>query len=211
MTTDTLGWLQTSEARAVAASALARSRLPASLVDDVLQEARLSVWRTLDESALVPENPTAYAHRAVTNAVYDLHRRRARRVEETSLDDDGQVAPTSVSDVVLRAELEDDCRRVAAESVARRPWAAAAVLNHLTFTLHPDVPIPDGAPSPEIGVDDQRAAWAALWLAGKTECFPSEEGIDDATTRQRRARAIAVVTDHLRRVYETATSAKASP
>jgi hypothetical protein len=145
------------------------------------------------------------AYRAIQWAVADLYRKGRHRVEETELDD-AQIPLVPLPGTVdLPSDLdEDDCRRAAHGRLARRPWAGAAVLNELTFRLHPDVPLPGEAPGPDSGTDDHRVSWASLWLAGAWECFPTPGTTDDATMRKRRSRALSLAADELRHVVEVA-------
>jgi DNA-directed RNA polymerase specialized sigma24 family protein len=191
-----LAWLQTPEARRAAQRELERLRLHADLVDDALQDAAVRLWRTWQAGSAAPENLEAYCYRVLQNAVRDLYRRRRRRVEETPLDDAEPCA--GPADLEVPGALEDGCRAMLRASLIERPWAGAGALTRLTFALHPEVPVPAAAPRPEVGTDLQRAAWAALWLAGRLDCF-ALDGPDDDARRRKRARALDAVTDCLRR------------
>jgi hypothetical protein len=166
------------------------------LADDVVQDARIRVMQTLARGGGVPENPIAYAYRALQNAARDLYRRSQRRLTAEAFEDLPPSAEEGAADIDVSGLLEDDCRRAVHGLLALRPWIGAAALNELTFRLHQDVPLPDGAPSPE--------SWAALWLVGKTDCFPDKDHPEDAAMRQRRARALAAVREELRRAVAVA-------
>jgi DNA-directed RNA polymerase specialized sigma24 family protein len=204
VSSDALDWLHGDDAERGARRELERLRLPASLADDVLQDARLRVWRTGARRSEPPENPVAYAYRALQHAALDLYRRQRRRVAEVALDEPWPGPDGTRSDVDVPGEFEDGCRRAAHGALAVRPWAGAAALNLLTFALHPDVPIPPEAPRPDAGTDDQEASWAALWLAGKLDCFPAVGSAEDAAMRKRRSRALDDAARHLRRAFELA-------
>jgi hypothetical protein len=204
MLSEAIVWLQSSEAAHVARRELERRRLPRSLADDVLQEARVRAWRLAEAHDTPADNPVGVARRAIQRAVADLHRRSGRRVWETDLEDASTVIDCVPGDVDVPGQLEDGCRRATHGRLAVRPWAGAAVLNELTFRLHPDVPLPAGAPGPAEGNDDHRVSWAALWLAGKIDCFPTRRTPDDAAMRQRRSRALAATANELRQVVEVA-------
>jgi RNA polymerase sigma factor (sigma-70 family) len=193
---EVLEWFGTKDARFAARRELERLRLPMDLADDVVQDARIRVMQTLARGGVVPDNPIAYAYRALQNAARDLYRRSRRRLSAEAFDDLPAAAEEGAADVDVSGLLEDDCRRAVHGSLALRLWVGAAALNELTFRLHQDVPFPDGAPTPE--------NWAALWLVGRTDCFPDEDHPEDAAMRQRRARALAAVRDELRRAVEVA-------
>ena len=197
---DVLEWLATKDARSGARRELERLRLPADLADDVVQEAALRVLRTMAGGGLVPDNPIAYGYRAIQNAAKDLYRRGRRRLTPEAFDDLPPGADEGSADVDVSGLLEDDCRRAVHGSLAVRTWIGAATLNELTFRLHHDVPLPDGAPGPE--------SWAALWLVGKIDCFPDGDRREDAAMRQRRARALAAVRNELQRAVEVAMASQ---
>jgi hypothetical protein len=204
---DALKWLDTSDAAKAARREIRRLRLPLS-EDDLLQETRVRLLRTGGPSTAEADNAIGYAHRALQNAACDLHRRRRRRVVEDVLPDDEVLVGTrwSVDDVKVPSQLEDECRRAVHGSLAARPWAGAAVLNELTFRLHHDVPIPREAPSPDGGTDEQECCWAALWLAGKLDCFPTLSELEDDAMRQRRSRSLRVVRDGLEHAVRVAVA-----
>jgi hypothetical protein len=198
-----LDWLQSHEAMAAARSDLERLRLPISLADDVLQEARLRYWRLAEAHVDAAENPKGVARRAMKRAVLDLHRLRSRRVEETVLDDLPPGQQGSVVDPNPVAEMEDACRQRLWVRLGRKPRAGAAALHELTFRLHGDVPIPDSAPRPVAGSDDKEIGWAALWLAGRDDCFSSGDGVETAAIRRRRSRALEETAAELRDAVDT--------
>ena len=204
MSSAVLEWLQGPDAERGARRELERVRLPVTLADDALQDARLRVLRTATRGGRPPTDPVAYGYRALQNAVRDLYRRGSRRVSEVPLDELLPLADLDPITIDVPDRLEDDCRRAAHGTLAVRPWVGAAVLNQLTFKLHRDVAIPRRAPRPEAGSDDQEASWAALWLAGKVDCFPRGREREDAAMRQRRARALAAVADQLQHTVEVA-------
>lgn len=198
----TLRWLESAAARQHATNALGRRGLPPTLVDDVLQEARVRVWRTEGRLPEPVDNPAGFGHRMLQYAVADLTRTTRRRPPAaTAPADDHAADPAPPVDVVVVAgAFEDACRRAVAEAMGEQPWRGAAVLTELTLRLHADVPVPVGAPAPVGASDDGAVAWAALWLAGRHDCFPVAPAGDDAATRRRRSRALAAVADHLRHV-----------
>lgn len=180
---DALDWLSTAAASGTARRTLQGQRLSTSLADDVLQEARLRVWRLEERHAEAPDAPEAVARRAIHRAVGDLSRRRFRRPVEEHWDFDD---PIGVADAPPGSDEDDTRRAVIAAKTAASMRAAA--LAKITFAFHPDVPVPLAAPQPADGGDDQRTDWAALWLAGE-RCFPP----DDPAVRKRRSRAIATL------------------
>ena len=195
---DVLTWLSQPQALRAAERELRRLRLPLSLADDALQDARLRIWRARLRNTAAPVNPSAYAYRVIQNAVRDLQRPGRAPYYDDKLDEAAS-APQAPAPTVP-VDLEDECRRIAYAVIADSPRPAAAALHLLTFLLHRDVPIPRAAPTPET-VDDQHAAeWAALWLAGQVDCFPRDGEVEDQAIRQRRSRAIRAARSHLRRL-----------
>jgi hypothetical protein len=194
-----LKWLDTPEAAKAARREVHQLRLPLS-EEDLLQETRTRLWRTTKLDAESLANLPGYARRAMQNTARDLHRKRRRRVVEDQLPDDEVLAVVlrGPDDIDVPSDLEDECRRAAHGALAAKPWAGAAVLNELTFRLHPDVPIPRDAPgNTENTSDAQACRWAALWLAGKWDCFPDKGQVEDAAMRKRRSRALDMVFDGL--------------
>jgi hypothetical protein len=199
-----LDWLHSPDAGVAARRELKRLRLPESLEEDVLQSARIRAWRLAERHDTAPDNPVAVGYRTVQQAVGDLYRRGRRRVRELNLEDYLPVLDSRPVDFDGPGDLEDDSRRAAHGTLATRPWVGAAVLNELTFRLHPDVPIPDGAPAPKAGDDEQHLSWASLWLAGRIDCFPNGRVPDDPAMRQRRSRALDAAALGLREVVAVA-------
>jgi hypothetical protein len=169
-----------------------------------MQEARIRLWRTEVAATSSPENPAAYARRTIQNTVRDLYRRQWRRVREVTIDEIPPRFESGPDDIEVPNELEDECRRAAHGVLAAGIWAGAAVLNELTFRLHLDVPIPLDAPAPIASTDDQECSWAALWLAGRADCFPDAEHDDNTAMRKRRSRALESVAARLRQAVEVA-------
>ena len=192
-----LSWLMTPDARSAAASELHGLGLSFYDPDDLLNDVAVRLLR----SGTVPDNPVAYARRAVTTRAIDLLRgERVRRDRTTPLllDDepidlaDGDAGP---SDVVALSSAEDGLRRqlhvvLAATS---KVWAVAAALTTLTLRLHRDVALPEDAPRPDADDEDKADRWAALWLAGETDVFPSPGEPDDPARRQARSRKLREV------------------
>lgn len=204
MAIEVLQWLDSPDAARVGRAEIRHLRLPLSH-DDLLQEARVRLLRTRFASPI--ENPAGYGRVAMQNAARDLHRRRrARVVEEVWPEEDLMPdAHWDGAEIDPPGQLEDQCRRAAHGSLARTPWTGAAVLNELTFRLHPDVPIPGGAPHPDGAGEDQEGRWAALWLAGKFDCFPDGDHPEDPAMRKRRSRALHEVMAALDRAVRVAT------
>lgn len=194
-----LDWLSTADARAAAGAELARPRLPATFVDDLVQDTAVRLSVSLANGA-TPERPVAYARRALRNAANDLHRSRRRR-EHVWIDELPE--PEAVIDDPDLGPFEDHCRRVAA--LVDAGWIGSAALHLLTFTMHPGAAIPDDLARPVAGDDRAEAAWAALALAGRLDCFPGDDRPDDAATRQRRSRALAEVDAVLAQAVNVAT------
>jgi RNA polymerase sigma-70 factor (ECF subfamily) len=63
-------------------AAAARYRLPPSDVDEVFQEVRIRLWRTLKESGNIAAAPASYVYRTALSAAVDLIRKRRARPEE---------------------------------------------------------------------------------------------------------------------------------
>ena len=196
-------WLASDDARAAAAAELHRRALPVALVDDVLGAAAVAVGAAAGSGALAEvTNPVAYARRVVTTKTIDVLRGRIReRAHETELDGDLDL-PDGDGDAIAdlaAGEIEDRMRMTLHPLLAgRRPWAAAAALTGLTLALHRDVAVPRRVPAPDAASAADADRWAALWLAGVRDCFPSEESPDDAAMRQRRSRALRAVDAVLR-------------
>lgn len=201
-------WLASDDARAAAAAELHRRALPVALVDDVLGAAAIAVGAAAGTDALVDvANPVAYARRVVTTKTIDLLRGRIRsRAHETDLDDELDV-PSGDGDSAAEfaaAEMEDNMRVVLHPLLAgRRPWAAAAALTAVTLAVHRDVALPQRIPTPDAASAGVADRWAALWLAGVRDCFPTDNALDDAAMRQRRSRALRAVDAVLREAAAT--------
>ena len=65
-----------------------RHGLDGADVDEVVQELRLRMWKSLGTAELIRRAKASYIYRAAISASIDIiRRRRARRFEATSLDD----------------------------------------------------------------------------------------------------------------------------
>jgi hypothetical protein len=200
---DVIAWFGTEEASEAARRYSQRLKLAPGFADEVFQHAVDKALRTRQRGVPPPENPAAYGERIMRNAAVDLYRKEKRRSGDVPVDD---LLPDrdDPGKIDVSGELEDTCRRIAHGRIALKPWAMAAVLNELTFLLHADVAIPAAAPQPRRPGDEERVAWASLWLAGEHNCFPAAGKDDDEARRQRRSRALKVVAEQLRQTVETA-------
>lgn len=202
-----LSWLMSADARSAAASELHGLGLSFYDPDDLLNDVAVRLF----QSMTVPDNPVAYARRAVTTRAIDLLRgERVRRDRTAPLlldDDEVRTVPdladddAGPSDVVALAAAEDGIRRRLHVVLAgtAKVWTVAAALTTLTLRVHRDVALPDAAPRPT-GDDEGKAdRWAALWLAGETDVFPDPEAgrHDDPARRQARSRKLRDVSQLL--------------
>jgi RNA polymerase sigma-70 factor (sigma-E family) len=79
--------------------------------EDLVQEA---LWRTHRHWRSAAANPDAYARRVLVNLTHDRHRRRVRRVAETSLEPElHAVAVDEVTALLARDELVSALRQLA--------------------------------------------------------------------------------------------------
>lgn len=212
-----LAWLVTADARAAARAELHRAGLDGYDADDLLHDVAVRLLQA--DLAAAPDNPVAYARRAIGRRAIDLLRgdlvRRANNVPSFRTDDDGDGdkrdpltaladGDADPSESTIEAAIEDGIRRALhlALSGTAKVWAVAAALTTLTLRIHPEVALPDDAPRPEVIDDDKADRWAALWLAGEVEVFPSvaEGRPDDPARRQARSRKLRTVDELLRSI-----------
>ena len=189
-----LSWLMSPDARSAAASELHGLGLSCYDPDDLLNDVAVRLLR----SGAVPDNPVAYARRAVATRAIDLLRGERVRATPLLLEDepvdlaDDDAGP---SDVVALSSAEDGIRRQLhlVLGATSKVWAVAAALTTLTLRIHRDVALPDDAPRPDADDDDKADRWAALWLAGETDVFPAPGRPDDPARRQARSRKLREV------------------
>ena len=212
--TAALRWLATADARAAAVYEVTARSLPKEMADDLLSLVAVALaQRFASPSAAEIDDPVAYARRSLTMRAIDLQRGAIRdRHNRTPWPVDAEGEPVDVHDsVALPIELGHEIdtailavrRAVAAQLSNARPWAGAAAMTVLTLTVHRDVPVPPGVPTPDANDDLQLIRWAALYLAGQRTCFPTDGNAEDDAMRKRRSRALRAVDD----VLVTATAA----
>lgn len=68
--------------------AAARYGLSGQDVDEVFQEVRIRMWRTLSKDGNIPSLPASYVYRIALSSAVDLIRRRRARRAEAAADDD---------------------------------------------------------------------------------------------------------------------------
>jgi DNA-directed RNA polymerase specialized sigma24 family protein len=204
-----VAWLGTDDARAAARADLRRYGLDWYDTDDLLHDVAVRLLRADLPDRI--ENAVGYARRAVqlrANDVLrgDLVRDRHRAFVPVYDDEPDGADPTAdladpaaaAADDVIANATEDAIRRALAMTLATtKAWIVAAALNTLTIRVHPDVPLPDDAPKPDIDDADKADRWAALWLAGEADVFAADDG---PAVRKARSRKLQAVDRHLRAV-----------
>ncbi|WP_436796403.1 sigma factor [Actinospongicola halichondriae] len=197
--------------RGYAERLVARRRLPAAYVDDVVQEALIAVHRAVAAGTEV-DNVEAFVTSVLRRRVTDVLRGTIRRAEVPfeRTDDDGYVQAVDLADPAdpaadpeldlvaleqtasLRAELG---RRLGGASLL--PAAGAlAVLAHVD-PLDPAAPAAD-CPQPLGGATaSEAAAWVGLFYAGRRGWWADD---DTPAIRQRRSRWARAQTEVLQSV-----------
>jgi len=183
-----------------ARSQLRELRLPATLVEDVVQEALVAVLRAVEARREI-DNVEAYVTRVVRNVVVDFVRGKANRPEAALLpgDPDDEYDPFAEAvderalpeGDVLAAEVLVDLRDAVSRRLAGDALAAAGALAVLAHrdpsggaTPADDCPQPRGGATP-----DEAASWVGLFYAGRRDWFaPDDDGADTPAIRQRRSR-----------------------
>ena len=210
-----VAWLQTDDARSAARADLHRLGLDVYEPDDLLNDVAVALLRAQLPTDL--DNPVGYARRSLQRRATDLLRgeltRRDHQVVARPHDgeDDGRrpsdaddraddAAPTP-DDVAVLAASEDGIRRALFAALgATRTWTVSAALSTLTLLVHPDVALPDDAPTPGTGLESANDRWAALWLAGERDAFPDDDHPDTPARRKARSRKLNDVVQLLQRV-----------
>jgi len=193
-----IGWIDSADAIAAAKSLLRRVGLPTDHdhVDDVLAETTFRITRRLDRLGPLEARPgvVAYARTTMGTVVSDLL--RGGHTEE--------LAPASVDGDHVRAgepvdapveidgldDLLDELRHVLHRSMGETAWSTSAALTFVILAVDPDLSLQPGTPQPTDAGPDQRARWAGLHYAGRTDCFTDQGGAPDTACRNRRARAL---------------------
>jgi hypothetical protein len=164
--------------------------------EDVTSEAVINIWKRVDRNptGLDDANVEAYCTTVIKRVVRDAARGRSDSMQF----DEERDAPGgrgNASELMAPTQLEEASSSIADELRAAiecddsiPDWVAAAALNFVTLTSHPDVNV-SGAPKPEAGArPDQALMWPSLWFAGRRDgLFP--DPADDAARRKRRSRA----------------------
>ena len=85
-----------------------RRGLQGSDVDEVVQELRLRMWKSLGTAELIRRAKASYIYRAAISASIDIiRRRRARKVDAASLDDFADMMPDSRRSVESQLEGQE--------------------------------------------------------------------------------------------------------
>jgi RNA polymerase sigma-70 factor (ECF subfamily) len=105
-------------------------------IDEVVQEIRVRMWKSLGTAELIRRAKASYIYRAAISASIDLiRRRRARRYDARSLDDDtSDDAPAPAPESRLRADAALDEEEVA--STVHRALALLAEHRRAVVRMH---------------------------------------------------------------------------
>jgi DNA-directed RNA polymerase specialized sigma24 family protein len=208
------------DGRKVVPGYLRAQGLQKHLHDDVVQEVLIGVL-AFERKGTELEKPLDALVKAIARRkTIDIVRGKVRRPEAAIpvvWSDDGETSEpidpvdegTQPDDEVITAEelarlggIVDDMRRRLAHRLAKHPSRAASALAVLAI-VHGDASPADDCPAPQGGVAQSAAiTWAGLFYGGADGCFPTDDGPEDAATRQRRSRALR----HLRDVLQAAAA-----
>ena len=191
-------WLDTPAATRLANRLIHRYRLFLE-PDDVLNEARLRVWRRTATEHADLVNAPAYCSTVIANIVKKIERgAEPRDVDEELVwqPGPGAVVPQESDS----AEFLDDLR-AGVETSGEQPWVVSGALTAITLTLYDTCDL-RGVPQPA-GRAQQARMWAGLWFSGKRDGFFANQQADHPRIRQARARACSRIADLLDRVTLT--------
>lgn len=184
-------WLASIEARRRAAAMLHRCGLQGEPAD-VAQDALHSLWCRLDRN---PETTIDDVPAYCTVVMRNVVRSTLRGFDADPIDDVDDLADQPRIDLPSDPHLEGDLR-TAIESLGGEVWVAAAAINFVTLTAHPQIDISD-SPAPIAGATpDEQRIWPSLWFAGKRDGFP-DFGRYHAAKRKRLSRAGQLVRERL--------------
>ncbi len=184
-------WLKSPAAHRRAAALLHRFGLHGEPAD-VAQDALHSLWCRLDRNRETTiDDVPAYCTKVMNNVV----RSTLRGFDADPIDDVDDLTDQPQFDVPADPHLEGDLR-TAIESLGGEVWVAAAAINFVTLTAHPQIDISD-SPAPIAGATaDEQRIWPSLWFAGKRDGFP-DFGRYHAAKRKRLSRAGQLVRERL--------------
>ncbi|HEX6421061.1 MAG TPA: hypothetical protein VFZ77_21335 [Acidimicrobiales bacterium] len=195
-------FLRSDAGRAAVRRALRIAHLPASLADDLVQDALRRVWVATSGDGAVVDNLEALVTTVLHRAAVDIVRNRVRGPqvidwrEGVDPDAGGQGTPFDgassldvEADVLGRHSLAA-VRRAVHHALSVDPAAGAAALAYLAVAVDGAAPGPD-CPQPAAGSTPGEAIeWAALWYAGRSSCFDAggDGGPPPSAVRKRRSR-----------------------
>ena len=196
-------YLQGADGRRMVAGRLDRYRLPAGLLDDVVQDTMIRVWRA-DERGDAPDNVEAFVTTLAQRAARDLLRGLLRRPEghlaaasehqegwEFADDEGDPVERLAVAERLSElGDRVDQTRVRLAESLSVKPHPAAAALAVLAI-VHGDAEPAADCPKPAGGVAQEEGVWwAGVFYGGPDGCFATDDRSGDVAMRKRRSRAL---------------------
>lgn len=211
-----MAWLDSDDAVAQVRRLARRRGLGGydAMPQNVLAEARLSVWNRLQSSApLHVTTPGGYGSMVIRSVLRRLAEGRdgpaplglGSDAGVDAVDPEGDPAAQVVGDppeprIELSASAGDELRLLLEQSDDGRPWVTSAALSYLILLVDPDAR-PEGVPWPQAGATQAHArCWPALWFAGVRDVFDeATDARDAARIRRTRARRIAVVLDRVER------------
>jgi hypothetical protein len=193
-------WLNGPEAKTVADGLARRSGFninPDDLRADVLRK----IWSRVrkNDEGLEEMNIAAYCTKSMRNA---LSTAAQGRLDLDSFDDTSAIVSRGIlgdhesfGQVSSSGAFSRDLRTAIELDSSLATWVAAAALNAITLTMHPDVDV-SGASKPLAGSPPSTALlWPSLWFSGKRDrLFPDADG-DSTAKRQRRRRTMQQVSN----------------
>ena len=205
-------FLRSGAGRAAVRRALVTNHLPASLADDLVQDALRRVWVATTTGGGAPvDNIEAFVTTVLHRSAVDIVRGRVRgpQVVDWRQDVDPDAAgqgwpfdgpsPLDVEADVLGRQSLAAVRRAVHRALSVDPHAGAAALAYLAVAVDGAAPAPR-CPQPAGGsTADEAAEWAALWYAGQSGCFPGDGAELPATVRNRRHQGARRMRDLLAR------------
>ena len=214
---DVMAWLDSDDAVAQARRLARRRRLDGydAMPQNVLAEARLSVWHRLRSSEpMHVRTPGGYGTMVIRSVLRRLAEGRDGPVPlglgsdagDAAVDPNGDPAEwvTAEPPIELPSTAADDVRLVLEQADDGRAWVTSAALSYLVLLVDPGAR-PDGVPWPLAGATPEQArCWPGLWFAGERDLFGDPaDARDAARIRRARARRIAVVFDRVQRALAT--------
>ena len=201
-------FLRSGAGRALIHRILATNRLPRSLADDLAQDALRRVWVTLTSGDGVIDSLEGFVTVVLNRAAVDIVRGRVRGPQAidwqqgVDLDADGWgwplegPSPLDVeADALARTALVS-VRRAVHTVLSIDPVSGGAALAYLNVAVD-GAPVAPDCPQPGRGATPTDAAeWAALWYAGRRDCFvdaalgapPPADAAASGAVRKRRSR-----------------------